>query len=419
MKQNFLFILLFLWPGVYHTARAQWIQMLTLPSTETFQFISPVSDKIVWAITSSQKIYLTVDSGATWKKYTATGFASNNFFQQLLALTSKVAFLTANTGFTGKGPGIVYKTTDGGHSWHQVFSHSGNCDFHLGMTNNKNGLLMINYNILGSNAHQSLFATHDGGNTWDSTSVTDPSSFYAISSFFLKGNQVWLDANDTLFYSADFAHTWTAEALPPALDFDYIYFASNDYGIANSGPLIDLYLKKPPSNDWIHVGDPTGKGGALIWLLVNGSTGAFATPLDDQKNYFSSDSCETFNPVAVDPTDAFFDLQKAQHGESLWGFTLFSKKVYANFTTQQLKAPKSTQEDLNVTFSDNILKIHSSVGMTENFTIHVYDLNGKTVSSLKLQGEGEKNFSFLPDGVYVCTVESSDQRKGFPFIVTQ
>src|SRR6185295_2887221 len=231
MKTNFHFTILFILLGCCHAAHAQWIQKLALQGTETFQFISPVNDQNVWAITSGRRIYLTVDSGNTWKKYTATGFADNVFFEQLLAINSKTAFLTAFTGFTGTGPGIVYKTTDGGHTWHQVFSHPGNCDFHLGMSNNKKGLLAISYSNFNSGSHQSLFATHDGGNTWDSTSVTDPSSFFVWGSFFLKGKEVWLDANDTLFHSTDFAQTWTAEALPPGQEFNRMYFASNDYAI--------------------------------------------------------------------------------------------------------------------------------------------------------------------------------------------
>src|SRR5690349_12004300 len=97
-----------------HTNYAQWVPSLKLTSFQSFTAISAPDDKTIWTITRNFILYNTADGGVTWNEIHPKGFAQDIFVSQLYAVDREVAFLAVNTGFTGVGPGLVYRTTDGG-----------------------------------------------------------------------------------------------------------------------------------------------------------------------------------------------------------------------------------------------------------------------------------------------------------------
>src|SRR5258706_1712507 len=95
---------------------AQWQLSLTMQSNETIADMSASTDNVIWIVTNNFIIYNTPDGGANWNRIKPKGLAANIFVLQLYTVNATTAFLSVNTGFTVVGPGIIYKTTDGGRN---------------------------------------------------------------------------------------------------------------------------------------------------------------------------------------------------------------------------------------------------------------------------------------------------------------
>jgi photosystem II stability/assembly factor-like uncharacterized protein len=276
---------------------------------------------------------VTVDGGKTWLVQKAIGLNANVGFQQLVALDGKTALLTGNKGFTGVGPGIIYRTTDGGLHWLKVFSHELNCDFKLAMAGN-NGLLAVNFSHFsgGRKPGQALLQTRDGGKSWSSAGISNPSHDFNIRDLFVKDQQAWLHSEGKIFYSGDFGKTWSFE-LSPELEgnpVSFMQFITPQQGIFNASALIDLYIKRPPGNQWERLGDPTipPVSGAVTALLIDGNECWLSEALDHLANFYSNDYCASFTPFVLDPNSAFRHLQKTPRGKTLWAAT--PHQVYVN-----------------------------------------------------------------------------------------
>lgn len=312
---------------------AQWSKKFTLTGFESFQQISMPNDRIIWVLTNNRNIYLSKDGGNTWMHYEAKGFGTTDIsIEWIFAFDSSTALLAANTNFTGKGPGLIYRTTNGGRNWVQVFTHTNNCDFKIGMGDKNKGLLAINASDFTGHTEQELLATLDGGITWTNKFITDPTTYYFINDFFVKGREAWLQAHDSMYYSSNLGISWTAEKIASNVGLNHMQFENKNYGIGNNSALIDIFIKRPPKKQWQDVKIPPGVSivGAVTGLALNGNECWMSEAFDGLENFYSSDSCKTFVPVIVDSQSAFIILQKAWKGNIICGATFNKLYVYTS-----------------------------------------------------------------------------------------
>lgn len=303
-------------------ATAQWTKKITLPSTETFRFISAVSDRVVWGLNNNKQIYISTNSGNTWRKIVPSGIAGNTSAKAFYAATDAIAFLAVNTDFTGIGPGVLYATKDTGKTWQAVFTHEGNCEFNIAMYNKKTGLMTCSFDSFNGSVKsgQQLLKTVNGGRTWTTTGVTDPSTDTRLLCLDIKADNTWLVDGSIIYNSKDGAVTWIRQPLPKKQAFyNNLQVANNSYAMINEGALINMYVKRPPSAQWNKLGDPTGFSGALTCMVLDSSECWFATPFDLLQNFYSDDSAKTFTPIQVDNKGAFNILTKSRNGKNFWG----------------------------------------------------------------------------------------------------
>lgn len=327
--KNLLLLLCFIFFSA--SVSAQWAKKITLPSTETFSFISAVSDRVVWGLNNNKQVYISTNSGNTWRKIIPSGIAGNTSVKAFYAVTNAIAFLAVNTDFTGTGPGILYATKDTGKTWQAVFIHEGNCEFNIAMYNKKNGLLTCSFDSFNGSVKsgQQLLKTVNGGRTWTTAGITDPSTDTRLLCFDIKADNAWLVDGSNIYNSKDGAVTWTRQPLPKKQAFyNNLQVANNNYAVINEGALINMYVKRPPSVKWSNLGDPIGFSGALTCMVLDSSECWFATPFDLLQNFYSNDSAKTFTSIQVDNKGAFNILTKSRNGKNFWGAVSSSRSLW-------------------------------------------------------------------------------------------
>lgn len=349
MKKTFLLIGCCIF---YTQIFSQWQQSLTLKSTENFAGVSAVTDNIIWAVTYDFTVYKTSDGGATWSRIRPKGFAPNVYVLHLYAMNAATAFLSVNTGLTGVGPGLIYKTNDSGRHWSPVFTHEGNCNIIVGMFNDNNGLMSCNYESFDGSVKsgQSLYHTLDGGDTWMIDTINDPTKDF-ISSLEIKGKQAAITDYSFFYYSSNFGRTWKKQKLPlENLGYNQLQFEDSSYAITNSTSLIRVYVKRPGNAKWVNLGDPTGIGGLLTGLALDGNECWFGEAFDTFNNYYSSDSAKTFSPLIVDSSAGFQFIVKARRGDDIVGATPFGGgRLWINKRGEAVKKPVNNKpEDIPV-----------------------------------------------------------------------
>ena len=332
---------------------SQWQLSLTMQTNETIAGISSPTDNVIWAITNSFFIYTTSNQGNNWKRIKCNGFAANISLTQLYVLNETTAFIGVNTGFTGVGPGIIYKTTDGGKNWQQVFTHVGNCDIIIGMFDDNKGLMACSFSSFNGSVPpgQTLYYTLNGGLTW-TVHPKDPSTGTVISGLVTKDKKAGIVDYNNFYASENSSISFTTkDKLQNSSSFKNLFqFEDSNYALLSSGNSADLLIKRPGTHSWIDAKTPPGLDGDFITAIVLDRNECWITEaLDNNKLFYSSDSAKTFTSTVPFTTTSFQFLTKARVGKILVaGSPSFMQgKIWIN-TRQTIvvsKAHKATRQN--------------------------------------------------------------------------
>lgn len=228
----------------------------TLPGElEYVSNISVISENIIWAGTVDKGVYKTTDGGSTWHNYNPSN-ANNFFVTDLVHLeVSNVHFSDENTGFVNYNDSrFLAKTTDGGANWSIVNRAYENIYQSQLSIVSKDLIFDFTHTLAGGEV---LSKSIDGGNTWEE--VTMPAEFESIDDFhrikFLNEQDGFiLDDERNYFYrTIDGGTTWTKYQVNNSGGWDDYLFVSKDiiYCFINSR----LHKSIDGGTSWAAIGD--------------------------------------------------------------------------------------------------------------------------------------------------------------------
>jgi photosystem II stability/assembly factor-like uncharacterized protein len=142
-------------------ANAQ-MQKMNVPTKSSFRGLSVVSQRVVWASGTEGTVIRTLDAGDHWSVMGVSGAESLDF-RGIKAFDDKTAVIISS-GPAEKGQARIYRTTDGGATWKQVYE-----DKRVGIFFDAVAFWDQNHGIVLSDpvdGRFAVFTTDDGGATW-------------------------------------------------------------------------------------------------------------------------------------------------------------------------------------------------------------------------------------------------------------
>lgn len=169
----------------------------------------------------STGLYRTTDTAKTWTKV-------------LDGVASAVFFFNTDTGFTHATGGHIFKTTDGGATWHQITSSS--------LTNTNWEMMRFVTTQTGwLSTLEGLFKTTDGGMTWTKNLAVAN----AMSTHFFNDSIGFASFHSDIYYTTDGGTNWKKEnlSIAPALLFELNFVNQNAGWSCGTNGLLLRYRK--------------------------------------------------------------------------------------------------------------------------------------------------------------------------------
>jgi hypothetical protein len=216
-----------------------------------------------WACGVNGTVIRSTETLGQWLNVSGNGIPTNVTLDNICGLNSNIAFvaghLNANTW--------VWKTTNAGQNWFQVFTQPNGRINAVWMRNDLHGF--IQGNPVGG--RWSIWKTTNGGNNWDSTGLFVPQAGSELglpNSFCMPLNnnppqsdssKIWFGTNNyRIYYSSNYGLSWNVQSIPQEQNILCIaYFGNLLYAGGSSG----LYRTTNYGLNW--TSDSVGGSGSI------------------------------------------------------------------------------------------------------------------------------------------------------------
>lgn len=395
----FTAIMLFLVIGA--GVQSQW-QEQTSGLTTSLNSVSGVNDNIAWVCGNAGRVLRTNNGGINWINATGTGIPGTLDLYNIFAIDSTTALVTGSNTTA-----YVYRSTNGGLTWVQVFTQSGGFMNAIWMTSPLIGVMYGD--PVGS--RWSLWRTTNGGVNWDSTGMFVAQAGAEAgwnNALFVSGTNVWFGTNNSRVYYSPLnglTGTWQVQSTTQASSYA-IWFNTTTSGMLGGAQLM---ATNNSGVNWTAVTSPgsgnvTGiTGSATNWWFTRQATSIYRT----------TDNGTTFTTDYTAPAGTFTHIQKASIGSRMWavrnnggitsslstvGIEPVSTEIPGTFSLSQ-NYPNPFNPATNFTFS---------LPKSASVTIKIYDAAGREVDVIA-------NNEFKSAGTYIVNYSAGRLSSGVYF----
>ena len=328
-------------------------------------------------------MYLSDDSGLNWSQtYVSPG-------QQVGYLSNSVpVFADSQTGYFGYGYGFIIKTTDGGQSWNQISSGSGN--------SLNDVVRFANGNMIAAGENGTIL--HNNGNsTWLLSQQLTQTHLKAIQ-LIDQNNLAMVAETGQVYLSNNSGNTWTASSGLPAdlSSAEDVHFTSSTQGwVTGSGYNVSaLYRTTDGGNTWLPVPEILGAytavdvAGSTVWAA--NVSGLFYISTDNGTNWVQGEI-----PGSHQIRDMDFYNENTGYAVGLWGEAFRSSDGGLNW---EILPTPNTLDDLTDIFliGENELWVS-----TNSNAVYYTSTGGQNWSVMEAGSAGNGYFSAVaasPEG---------------------
>src|SRR3990172_4310525 len=226
MKHIFFFCLLFL-ITLNTFSQYGWVEQ-TSGVTATLTSVSSIYGysffSTAWVCGYTGVVLRTTNSGTNWINKSGNGIPNTVSLINILGIDSSTA-LTA--GYIGTTATYVYKSTNGGNNWIQVFTQA--AGFINAICRLSNGNLFMQGDPVGG--RWSIWKSTNNGTTWDSAGMYLPqigSETGYNNCMFYNNQRIWFGTNNyKIYYSTNNGTSWITHPVPTEQNIYTIWFGMN------------------------------------------------------------------------------------------------------------------------------------------------------------------------------------------------
>lgn len=408
----------FIFTFLFNSLHAQWVQQIS-GTTALLKSVSAVSDQICW-VSGSGVVLRTTDAGATW--INALGNIASTFGgSNIWGIDGQTALVTG----TISGNAFVYRTSNGGTSWSQVFTQTGGFINSVQLTGGLNGYMMGD--PVGN--RWSLWNTGTIGLSWDSTGIRLDGTGEASwnNGMMISGTKIWYVTNTAtgkIYYSTNSGTTFTAQQTGvTSATFGAIWFNYPFQGLASSNGL--LFSTSNSGTTWTavsnapggtsNVGGITGKN--LKWWFTRNVASTSIYTSGDNGATWSSQTCPSgaYSHISMGRLStggtaniwAVGDAGKIIYLSGVVGVEPINSQVPSKYLLEQnYPNPFNPQTNINFSIPKNTfvkLKVFNTTGKLISELVSEY----KTAGNYSVKFDGSE----LSSGIYFYTIESEGLRE--------
>lgn len=396
--------------------------------------VSNVSGQIAWACGYSGTVIRTTNSGYNWVSNGANGIPPATQLINIYALDANFA---VTAGYVGSNT-FVYRTTNGGANWFQVFTETNGFINVVWMTTLSNGIMQGDP----VGGRWSLWKTSNGGLNWDSAGMFLPQAGSEAgwnNSIWYYNSRYWFGTNNNkIYYSTNSGTNWTSQATLGEVNSYIVAFDtigngwlggdtllkttnfgqswSPNTGLPGTGNIFGAVQYTTPA---LHTSSWIARGTSVYYSPNLGSN--WITQYTASAGTYNHMSKIRSNGSFTGP--GFIYAVRSNGGISranvvVEGVTLISNEIPANFEVKQ-NYPNPFNPNTKIVFSVGKLNSNNLSDVRGAFvSLKVYDMLGKEVADLhnKIIQPGtyyaEWNASDMPSGMYFYRIVIKDPGSG-------
>jgi photosystem II stability/assembly factor-like uncharacterized protein len=413
MKNFFLFVLLI----CASILNAQWSEQ-TSNVTAILKSVYAINSTTVWVCGYTGTVLRTTNTGSTWQNV-SSDMPTTVSLVNIVGIDANTALVA---GYTGTNT-WVWKTTNGGVNWTQVFAETGGFVDAIYMYSPINGLL-IGDPVGG---RWSMWKTTDAGTTWDSTGMYLPqvgteagwnNAICGVPPY------VWFGTNNSkIYYSTNNGTSWTAQSTgseTKSYAISCYNFSTSYNGFAGGATLLTTTnagsnwntLTAPGSGSYSGISTLLAPMVQCVWIVRNGS------PLI----YGSLDNGATWSLEYTASTGYYWHISAGKPGVGFWAVRsnggISYRQPITNINTISSQTPENYSVSQNYPNPFNPkTNIRYQISKTGFVSLRVYDISGKEVNILvnDNQSAGTYQVSFdgsnFSSGIYYYTLSTENFRE--------
>jgi len=413
----YLFTLLILAGPVSVTS--QWMEQ-TSGITTSLNSVSGVNDNIAWVAGNAGRVIRTNNGGTEWINATGTGIPTTLDLYNIFATDSTTALVTGSNTTA-----FVYRTTNGGLTWVQVFTQAGGFLNAIWMSSPLNGV-MIGDPVGG---RWSLWRTANGGVNWDSTGMYIQQAGSEAgwnNSLYMSGTNIWFGTNNSrVYYSplSGLAGTWVVQSTSQASSYA-LWFNTVTSGMTGGTQLL---MTNNSGVNWTAVTSP-GTGNVSG---ITGSATAYWFVRQAGAIYRTTDNGVSFSTDYTAPAGTYTHIQKAATGSRMWAVRN-NGGVSSSLSTVGIE-PISGEIPVNFALSQNYPNpfnpatiINFSIPASSIVSLKIYDIAGREVdvianNVMMSAGTYSVNYSAdrLSSGVYFYRIIAGEFTETKKMVLTR
>ncbi len=391
--------------GAPPSCNYQW-SAATSGTTSQLLTVSTVSDQVAWAGGVGPTVIKTTN-GTSWSSATGTGITGDVY---------AIWGVDANTAFCTTSPAATYiwKTTNGGSTWTQVYTLAGAFIDGLQMVSASEGYAMgdpIGGKWL-------ILKTTDGGNTW-ARMATEPvqvgSEAGWNNSFQISGNDMWFGTNSTkVYHSSNLGATWSSGPTTGTANSYALHFNSSTNGMACGTAVVkstDGGTTWSAATSFGTSGNMAGMEGAgTDWWGIR----------SDANIYRSTNFGSNWTNAWTQTGAGFLDIDFKVVGGCPKGYAVGNAGGVAKMVTTTGITNYNSEIPDSYTLGQNFpnpfnptTNIKFSIPSSGFVTLKIYDMLGKEVSTLVNEVKSAGNYivgynaANIPSGTYFYRLESN------------